>query len=76
VLPRVYSGILRNFMLDADCLMIKIIAHPELRACGDASGKVLECMSTSTCFFAGTMRVPVPPTASLLSGLHTDFAVC
>jgi hypothetical protein len=42
-------------MLAADCLMINIIAHPELRACGVASGKMLECMSTSSCFFARTM---------------------
>jgi hypothetical protein len=62
-------------VLAADCLMINVIAHPELRAFGDASGKVLECMSTSSCFFAGTMRVSVPPTTSLLSGLHTDFGV-
>jgi hypothetical protein len=74
MLPRVYLGILRNFVLDADCLMINII--PELRACGDASGKVLECMPASSRFFAGTMRVPVPPTASFLSGFHTDFAIC
>jgi hypothetical protein len=25
-------------------LMITVIAHPKLIACGDASGKVLECM--------------------------------
>jgi hypothetical protein len=38
-------------VLAADLLMINIIAHPKLRACGDASGKVLECMPTSSRFF-------------------------